>query len=287
LTALQPKGHSRRLAQSPARSWRSGLDLWIPAAATAFIVIACFVWPLLGDIPRSVDGNIGLANLPAGSAGHLLGTDTVGNDVLARVLAGGRVALEVGVATNVIGLIVGGSLGILAAAAGGASDMLVARSLDILIAFPAVVLALLIAADLGPGELHVILALTFFTVPAYARLARAHALQVRGLDFVQAARLSGARTSQTFGHLIPNVLPRLLTFSFLGVSLAITFEASLSFLGLGVVPPAASWGDMIAQGQEYLVTNPGLALIPSACLVATVVSVNLTGDAVRTRLASR
>jgi peptide/nickel transport system permease protein len=287
LSALQRSRQSRRLDESSARSWRGGLDLWIPAAATAFIVLACFVWPLLGDVPRSVDGNIALANLPAGSAGHLLGTDTVGNDVLARVLAGGRVALEVGVATNVVGLIVGGALGLVAAAAGGVLDMVAARFLDVLIAFPAVVLALLIAADLGPGELNVILALTFLTVPAYARLARAHALQVRGSDFVQAARLSGARTSQTFGHFIPNVLPGLLTFSFLGVSLAITFEASLSFLGLGVVPPAASWGDMIAQGQEYLGTNPSLALIPSACLVVTVVAVNLTGDAVRTRLASR
>jgi peptide/nickel transport system permease protein len=287
LSALQRRRHSRRLDQPSAANWRKGLDLWIPAAVTACIVLACFVWPLLGDVPRAVDGNIALANLPAGSAGHLLGTDMVGNDVLARVLAGGRVALEVGVATNVVGLIVGGSLGMVAAAAGGVLDMVVARLLEILIAFPAVVLALLIAADLGPGELHVILALTFFTVPAYARLARAHTMQVRGLDYVQAARLSGARTSHTFGHLIPNVLPRLLTFSFLGISLAITFEASLSFLGLGVVPPAASWGDMIAQGQEYLSTNPSLALIPSACLVVTVVAVNLTGDAVRTRLASR
>jgi peptide/nickel transport system permease protein len=287
LTALRRNGHSRRFGRSPARSWRRELDLWIPAAVTAIIVLACFVWPLLGDVPRAVDGNIAMANLPAGSAGHLLGTDMVGNDILARVLAGGRVALEVGVATNVVGLILGGCLGVLAAAAGGILDTVLTRLLDILIAFPAVVLALLVAADLGPGELHVILALTFFTVPAYARLARAHSLQVRGLDFVRAARVSGARTSQTFGHLIPNVLPRLLTFSFLGISLAISFEAALSFLGLGVVPPAPSWGDMIAQGQEYLSIHPALAVIPSACLVATVVAINLTGDAVRTRLASR
>jgi peptide/nickel transport system permease protein len=287
LSALPRRRHSQQLDDFSAANWRGGLDLWIPAAGTAFIVLACFVWPLLGDVPNAVDGNIALANLPAGSVGHLLGTDMVGNDILARVLAGGRVALEVGVATNVVGLIVGGSLGMVAAAAGGVLDMILARLLDVLIAFPAVVLALLIAADLGPGELHVILALTFFTVPVYARLARAHAIQVRGLEFMQAARLSGARTSQTLGHFIPNVLPRLLTFSFLGVSLAITFEASLSFLGLGVVPPAASWGDMIAQGQEYLGSDPSLALIPSACLVLTVVAINLTGDAVRTRLASR
>jgi peptide/nickel transport system permease protein len=286
LTAWRRKDHSELLGHFPSGNRRLGLDLWLPAATTGAIVVGCFVWPLLGDLPRAIGGNIAMANLPVGSAGHPLGTDMVGNDVLARVLAGGRVALEVGVATNLVGLTVGGCIGMMAAAAGGIFDTLVARLLDILIAFPAVVLALLIAADLGPGELHVILALSFFTVPTYARLARAHTLQVRGLDFVRAARLSGARASQTYGHLIPNVLPRLLTFSFLGISLAITFEASLSFLGLGVVPPAPSWGDMIAQGQEYLSIHPGLALIPSACLVATVVAINLTGDAVRKRLAA-
>jgi peptide/nickel transport system permease protein len=258
---------------------------WVPAAVLLAVVAACFAWPLTGTVPAPVGGDIAAAGLPSFSPGHLLGTDPIGNDVLARLLYGGRVALEVALASNVLGLVLGGAIGIAAGIAGGGADAVAARLLDVLIAVPALVLALLIAASLGPGETHVIAALAFFTVPAYARLARAQTRRIRELDFVVAARLAGTGELRiAVSHIAVNVAGHLLTFAFVGVSLSITFQAALSFLGLGVVPPQPSWGDMIATGQEYLTTDPALALIPSAALVVTVVALNALGDALRDRL---
>jgi peptide/nickel transport system permease protein len=162
------------------------------------------------------------------------------------------------------------------------------RVLDVFIAFPSLVLALAIAEYLGPGELNVIWALSFFSVPAFARLARAQTLRLRESNFILAARLSGTRSGRViFAHIIPNVISQLVTFSFLGVSITIILEASLSFLGLGVRLPNPSWGDMISQGQEYLSSNPDLVLIPSAFLFATVVALNVLGDGLRARWGQR
>jgi len=228
------------------------------------------------------------ANLGIGHGGHLLGTDPVGNDIFSRLLYGGRVSIEVGLGTNAIGMAVGGMIGIIAAYRGGIVETIIMRILDVLIAFPSLVLTLAIAEALGPGELHVIYALSFFSVPAFARLARAQALRLRELDFVLAARLSGNRSMGTiFGHIVPNVAPTLITFSCLGISVVILIEAALSFLGLGVRPPAPSWGDMISQGQQYLATNPNLVLVPSICLFITAASLNLLGDGLRARWSAR
>jgi len=268
----------------PSRGWAVTLEIAIPAAILILIVGGCFLGPLLFPVPPPVGGSVLDAGRPAFSPGHLLGTDPVGNDVLSRILYGGRVSIEVGVAANLIGLVAGGLLGTVAGYRGGALDAVVMRILDVLIAFPSLVLALAIAEGLGPSELHVIWALSFFTVPAFGRIARAGTLRLRGQTFMLAAQLSGTRTRRmVLRHIVPNVLPQLLTFGLLGIGVAIILEGALSFLGLGIPAPGPSWGNMIALGQGTLSATPGLVLIPSAFLFATVLSLNLLGDALRAR----
>jgi peptide/nickel transport system permease protein len=158
------------------------------------------------------------------------------------------------------------------------------RVLDVFIAFPALVLAIAIAEGLGPSEVHTIWALTFFSVPAFARLARAETLRIRELNFIAAAGLSGTGHFRTLvRHVAPNIMPPLMTFALLGMGIIIVLEGALSFLGLGVPPPAPSWGNMISSGESVLSVQPRFVFIPSAALFITVVSFNLVGDALRSR----
>jgi len=268
------------------RGWTQTLKIAIPAGLLILIAAACFLWPLVYPVPKPVGGSILDAGLPPFSPGHLFGTDPVGNDIFSRILYGGRVSFEVGFAVTAIGLVIGGLLGMVAGYWGGGVDAVVMRVLDVLIAFPALVLALVIAEGLGPSELHVIWALSVFSIPAFGRLARAATLTLRGQTFMLAARLAGTRGGRILArHILPNIMPQLLTFGLLGVGVAIILEGALSFLGLGIPLPEPSWGSMIAQGQGTLSTQPELVLIPSAFLFVTVVALNLLGDALRERWA--
>jgi peptide/nickel transport system permease protein len=274
-----PAGVSRR-------TWwrRLSLDIWIPGGVLALIVGACFLWPHVYPVPPPVGGSILSAGVPMFSPGHLFGTDPVGNDILSRILYGGQVSIEVAAAVNAIGLVVGGGLGSIAAYRGGFVDAVIMRVLDVLIAFPAIVLALAIAEGLGPSELHVIWALSFFSVPAFARIARAGTLRLRGQTFMLAARLAGTRHSRMLlRHVWPNVLPQVATFALLGMGVTVLLEGALDFLGLGIPDPGASWGNMIALGQGTLSAQPSLVLVPSVFLVVTILALNLLGDALRSR----
>ena len=266
--------------------WARGLRLWLPAGFLILMLAACFIWPNIYPVPNTVRGSVLEAGLPPLSPGHVFGTDPVGNDVFSRILYGGQVSLEVGFAVTAIGLVIGSLLGVTAGYLGGATDAVISRVLDVLIAFPALVLALAIAEGLGPSEVHVIWALAVFSIPAFGRLSRGATLALREQTFMLAARLSGTRGWRMIvRHVVPNILPGLLTFSLLGFGVVIILEGELSFLGLGIPLPEASWGSMIAQGQQTLSASPDLVLIPSAFLFATVLSLNLLGDALRERWA--
>ncbi len=284
---LLPGGAPVPVAGSGARRtrrWPADPEIVVPAVILFLIVGACFLWPLVYPLPPPVGGSVLNAGLPPFSPGHILGTDPVGNDILSRVLYGGRVSLEVGVATQVIGLAVGATMGAVAAYYGGAADAVVMRVVNVLIAFPALVLALAIADGLGPSELHVIWALSFFTVPAFARISRAATLRLHSQTFMLAARLSGTPGWRVLvRHVTPNIMPQLVTFSLLGMGVVIILEGALSFLGLGIPVPGPSWGNMIALGQGTLSASPELVLIPSLFLFATVLSLNLLGDGLRAR----
>jgi peptide/nickel transport system permease protein len=269
---------------SARRGWTRNLDVIIPSALIAVLLFLCFIWPLFGTVPPPTGGNILDADLPSFSPGHVLGTDQVGNDLWSRLLHGGRNSLEIAFAVNVIGLVIGGLLGAFAAFWGSFTDTVIMRILDVLIAFPSLVLALAIAQSLGPSKLHTIYALSFFSVPAFARLARAQTLRLRERPFMLAARLAGTRAPRILlRHIAPNILPALVTFGLLGVGITIILEGALSFLGLGIPPPEPSWGNMIFEGQAVLSAEPKLVLLPSAFLFVTVLAFNLLGDALRAR----
>lgn len=271
-------------ARARRGGWTRALRIWIPAGFLILLVAACFIWPHIYPVPKPVGGSVLNAGLPPLSPGHIFGTDPVGNDVFSRILYGGQISIEVGLAVTAIGLVVGGLLGMAAGYWGGAADTVISRVLDVLIAFPALVLALAIAEGLGPSEVHVIWALAVFSIPATGRIARGATISLREQTFMLAARLSGTRGWRVIArHVVPNIMPQLMTFSLLGIGVIIILEGALSFLGLGIPLPEASWGSMIAQGQQSLSASPDLVLIPSAFLFATVLALNLLSDALRER----
>ncbi|HUZ21122.1 MAG TPA: ABC transporter permease [Acidimicrobiales bacterium] len=275
------------MAEEPARSrrgWVHSLDLYIPAGVLVLLLLACFVWPLVYKLPPPVGGSILDASLPLGSPGHILGTDSVGNDIMSRLLYGGRVSFEVMFAVQGIGLVVGGFIGVAAASFSGLAEATVMRVLDVLIAFPAIVIALAIVDGLGAGEADIIWALAVVSIPTFARVARSGAVRVRDQTFVVAARLSGSKRWRTnLRHVLPNILPQLITFAVLGAAIVVILEATISFFGYGIPPPGPSWGNMIAAGQQVMSNEPALLLVPSIVLLVTVVALNTLSEALRAR----
>jgi peptide/nickel transport system permease protein len=270
---------SGRIGRLAARA-----GVWIPGLLLLFIFLLCFVWPLIGPVPHPTGGTILDSNDPSFSPGHLFGTDATGNDEWSRLLYGGRASLEIALAVNAIGMLIGGLIGAFAGFVGGWRDSVLMRLLDILIAIPSLVLAIAIAEVLGAGEWHVIEALSFFSIPAFARIARAATLRVRELNFISAADLSGSgRVRTLLRHVLPNIWPELITFALLGMGVTIVLEGALSFLGLGIQQPTPSWGNMIYAGQGILSAQPKFVLLPSAALFITVIAFNLLGEGLRAR----
>ena len=260
------------------------LRLWVPVGVLILILAICFLLPLVVTLPSATSGNIIVNNEPPFSPGHILGTDVQGVDIFSQLVYGGQVAFEVGISVTVIGIVIGGTLGVIAAYFGGWVDAVISRVFDILIAFPALVLALVIAEGLGPTEMHVIWALAVFGIPAVGRVARGATLTIRGLPFMTAARLAGTRRWRIIArHVVPNIFPSIVTFSLLGLGIIIILEGALDFLGYGIQRPKPSWGNMIANGQQILSAQPEYVVIPSIALLITVAALNTLGDALRER----
>jgi peptide/nickel transport system permease protein len=222
------------------------------------------------------------AGLQGPSWEHPLGQDRLGRDQLSRLLVGARLSLLVGLAVVSVSLLVGLLVGGLAGLMGGWVDELLMRFTDIMLAFPGLLLAIAFTAVLGPGLDHVILALCLMGWVGYARLVRGQLLALREQDYVIAARAIGVRWPRLFGrHLLPNLIAPLLVEASFGMAHAITAEAGLSFLGLGVQPPAPSWGSMLAEGRAYGLLAPHLTLVPGLAIMTVVLGLNLLGDGLR------
>jgi peptide/nickel transport system permease protein len=222
------------------------------------------------------------------SSEHWLGTDKLGRDILSRIIYGGRISLLVGITTVALSLAIGIVIGSLSGYFGGWIDQMLMRLVDILMAFPGILLAIAFTAVLGPGLDHVILALCLIGWTSYARLVRGEILSLRERDFIQAARSLGCRPKRIIlRHLLPNLLPPLLIQSTFGLAAAIVAEGSLSFLGLGVEPPTPSWGAMLNDGRQFLLVAPHLTTYPGLALMITVLALNLVGDALQERLQTR
>lgn len=270
--------------QSRARGLLRTLEISIPGGVLLVLLFFCFIWPLVYPVPNPVDGSVLNASLPMWSPGHIFGTTQVGYDNMARILYGGRTTFEIAAAVQLIGLVIGGAIGVIAGYIGGIGESVIMRVLDVFIAFPSLVLILAIVDSLGQSEMHVIWALCVFSIPYTARVARAATLQLRDQPFVVSARLSSVKAWRIItSHIVPNVMPQLLTLSLLGAAIIVLLESGLDFLGYGIPDPAPSWGGMIAYGQTVMSVSLSPLLVPSLFLFGTVVCLNLLGDGLRNR----
>jgi len=224
------------------------------------------------------------AKLEGPSQDHPLGTDALGRDVLSRIIYGARVSVLVGVTTVGICLVLGTFLGFLSGYYGGVLEEGIMRVVDILLAFPGILLAIALTAILGPSLRNVVLALCVMGWVGYARIVRAQVLALRESEFVLAARALGVRDTRLLvRHILPNILAPLIVEGTFGLAGAILAEAGLSFLGLGTQPPSPSWGGMLNEGRQFLFVSPHMTLAPGVAIMTVVMGLNFLGDALRDR----
>jgi ABC-type dipeptide/oligopeptide/nickel transport system permease subunit len=271
--AARPDARSVRLR----RALRRDRTLLPTALILGLIVAASLLLPVVS--PYRYDQQSLEHTFEGPTARHWLGTDQYGRDLLTRLAHGGRISLVVGVVTVMAEILLGGVLGGIAGYAGGALDEWLMRLTDMMLAFPALLLALLLAAMLGPGAMTVVVALTLAGWPAMARTVRGEVLALKQREFVVAARASGASASRVLArHLVLNTVHLIVVRATLDIGPIILTEATLSFLGLGVQRPTPSWGVLIADSFQYLQSAPALAIIPCVTLSVTILALNFVGE---------
>ena len=281
---------AERVAESPlraalARLARRRSALFGAAVVAAFILLAVLAPLLSPHDPLAADF---LAVRKAPTLQHPFGTDEIGRDVLARVIYGARASLLAGVVSVVIALGLGVPIGLLAGYGGRWIDAVLSRIADAMLAVPFLILAIALAAFLGPSLQNAMIAIGLTTVPIFVRLTRGQVMAVMVEDYVEAARAVGNPPVRiAFRHILPNILPALIVQATLSIATAIIAEASLSFLGLGQQPPAPSWGSMLNTAQRFLTLSPWLAVWPGLAIFLVVLSFNLLGDALRDALDPR
>lgn len=271
--------------------WRS-LKKNKMALAGLFIIIVLFLLALFADQIADYDTVVIKQNLrnrlKPPSAANWLGTDEFGRDIFARLIHGARVSLKVGVLAVGISIVLGGTLGAMAGYYGGKLDNIIMRIMDIFLAVPSILLAIAIVSALGPNLFNLMVAISISSVPSYARIVRASVLSIRDQEFIEAARAIGASDTRIiFRHIIPNALAPVIVQGTLGVAGAILSTAGLSFIGLGIQPPAPEWGSMLSGGRQYLRYAWWVTTFPGLAIMITILSLNLLGDGLRDALDPR
>jgi peptide/nickel transport system permease protein len=274
----------RSALQRSLRKNRLGLAAFV---AMTIVILAALAAPYLPlPDPDTVDTPNRLR--PPLTAGHLLGTDEFGRDLLSRLVWGGRVSLLAGVGAAAAAMVVGVALGIVAGYYGGWAETVIMRLTDILMAFPYILLAIAIVAGLGPGLRNAMIAIAIVGFPLYTRLVRGVVLSVRAREFVEAAHALGSSDPLILArHVIPHVLSPLIVAFSLDVGAKILATSGLSFLGLGSQPPTADWGSMLATGRQFVILRPHVVLLPGLAIFVVVLALNLVGDALRDLLDPR
>lgn len=223
-----------------------------------------------------------IKRLQGSGDGHFLGLDNFGRDILSRIIWGTRISLFVGVVSVVLGGFIGSVLGVLAGYLGGRIEFVIMRFIDVLLSFPDLITGLLVLAVIGPGLRNLVIAIAVTIVPRFARMAHGPTLSLRNREFVESAVVIGSSDARVmFRHIWPNVRGELLVLASLWTATAIRIEANLSFIGLGVSPPTATWGQMIRDGLSYLTTSPMFSIAPGVAIFVTVLAFNLLGDGLR------
>ena len=258
--------------------------LALPGGLTVllFIVVAILAPVLAPYDPFKND----LTNaLSPPSAEHLFGTDELGRDILSRIIHGARLSLLEGLVSVILAMMIGVPLGVISAYAGGKTDAILMRLVDILLAFPGVLLAVVIISILGPSLVNAMIAVGVYTVPMFARLARGSTLAVKEEPYIEACRATGmGHLRILYRHIFPNISAHLFVLATLRVAIAILTAASLSFLGLGAQPPAPEWGAMLANGRNYILIAPHLVIFPGLAIILLVLGLNLFQDGLRLAL---
>ncbi|MDR7544171.1 MAG: ABC transporter permease [Armatimonadota bacterium] len=261
-----------------------------PAAVGLLVLLAMAASAALAPwvAPYDPNAQVWEQALRGPSAAHWLGTDEFGRDVFTRIIYGSRISLVVGFLAVAIAAGLGVPLGLLSGFVGGRVDVLVMRVMDVLLAFPALLLALAIVGALGPGVRNSIIAVGVVAIPAFARVVRGATLVVRAQEYVDAARALGVRVPRIIArHVLPNAAAPVIVQATLGVGTAILSSAGLSFLGLGAQPPTPDWGGMLAGGREFMLQAWWIATFPGLAIMLTVLGFNLVGDALRDALDPR
>ena len=262
------------------KAFNANKTSWIGLAVFIVVTIAALLAPWLSP-HNPVEQNV-LMKLKAPFDNYYLGTDYYGRDILSRLLYGARISLFIGIASTVIALVLGSVIGILAGWYGGRFDIVVMQTMDMLLAFPSLILGLILVAMLGPSMTNIIIAIALTSIPSFARIARAPTIAVKQREYIDAGRALGfSDTRLMAGHVLPNIFPEILVMGSLWLANAIRTEASLAFIGLGVKPPIPTWGGMIREGFENILDSYWLVLSPSIAILVVVFGLNILGDGLR------
>ena len=263
----------RRAFAANSIAW---VGLWLFAAIVLMAIAAPWLTihdPIVQDVTEKLAGP---------TANHIFGTDEYGRDIWARLVYGARLSLLIGIASTALAMIIGSAIGILAGWYGGRFDAVIMQMMDVLLAFPSLILGMIVVAMLGPSLFNIILAIALTSIPPFARIARAPTIALKGRDFIEACRAFGFSTPRILlVHVLPNIFSEILVMGSLWLANAIRTEASLAFIGLGLAPPTPTWGGMIRQGFENILDNPWLAVVPSCAVLLVIFALNLLGDGLR------